>query len=205
MLKYKTEQENFWSGEFGDEYIHRNTLDIIPCRISMFSNILKSTRQINSILELGANIGINLHALHALLPKAKLHALEINDKAIDELRKHEWIEARQGSILEENFTQLADLSFTSGVLIHINPDALPKAYAALYNSSQRYVLVCEYYNSSPTTLSYRGKQERLFKRDFAGEMMDIYPDLKLIDYGFVYRKDPNFPLDDLTWFLMEKQ
>jgi spore coat polysaccharide biosynthesis protein SpsF len=45
----------------------------------------------------------------------------------------------------------------------------------------------------------------LFKRDFAGEMMDRYPDLKLLDYGFVYHRDPAFPDDDITWFLMEKK
>ena len=28
--------------------------------------------------------------------------------------------------------------------------------------------------------------------------------LKLIDYGFVYHKDPLYPLDDITWFLLEK-
>jgi len=44
----------------------------------------------------------------------------------------------------------------------------------------------------------------LFKRDFAGEMLDRYPALKLLDYGFVYRRDPLFPQDDMTWFLLEK-
>jgi len=44
----------------------------------------------------------------------------------------------------------------------------------------------------------------LFKRDFAGEMLERFADLKLLDYGFVYRRDPNFPQDDITWFLLEK-
>jgi len=34
--------------------------------------------------------------------------------------------------------------------------------------------------------------------------MDIYKDCKLIDYGFSYRRDPAFPQDDITWFLIEK-
>lgn len=55
------------------------------------------------------------------------------------------------------------------------------------------------------TIPYRGHEQRLFKRDFAGEMLDAYPDLRLVDYGFVYRRDPVFPADDLTWFLMEKK
>jgi spore coat polysaccharide biosynthesis protein SpsF len=54
-------------------------------------------------------------------------------------------------------------------------------------------------------VSYRGHADRLFKRDFAGEMMDMYPDLFLVDYGFAYRRDPSFPQDDISWFLMEKR
>jgi spore coat polysaccharide biosynthesis protein SpsF len=44
----------------------------------------------------------------------------------------------------------------------------------------------------------------LFKRDFAGELLDRFSDLRLIDYGFVYRRDTHFPLDDISWFLFEK-
>jgi spore coat polysaccharide biosynthesis protein SpsF len=27
----------------------------------------------------------------------------------------------------------------------------------------------------------------------------------LVDYGFAYHRDPNFPQDDITWFLLEKR
>jgi spore coat polysaccharide biosynthesis protein SpsF len=90
------------------------------------------------------------------------------------------------------------------VLIHINPDSLPQVYDALYRAAGRYLLVCEYYNPSPVAINYRGHTDRLFKRDFCGEILDRHPDLKLIDYGFVYRRDPNVPQDDVTWFLIEK-
>jgi hypothetical protein len=29
--------------------------------------------------------------------------------------------------------------------------------------------------------------------------------MHLCDYGFVYHRDPLFPQDDITWFLMEKR
>jgi spore coat polysaccharide biosynthesis protein SpsF len=45
---------------------------------------------------------------------------------------------------------------------------------------------------------------RLWKRDFAGEMLDRFPDLKVVDYGFVWRRDPIAPMDDITWVLLEK-
>ena len=70
--------------------------------------------------------------------------------------------------------------------------------------SKRYICIVEYYNPTPVSVSYRGHDDRLFKRDFAGEMMDKYNDLRLVNYGFVYHRDLNFPLDDLTWFLLEK-
>ena len=78
-------------------------------------------------------------------------------------------------------------------------------YDKLVGSSGRYLLVAEYYNPAPVAIPYRGHTDRLFKRDFAGEIMDRHPQMKLVDYGFAYRRDPNFPQDDITWFLMEKR
>jgi spore coat polysaccharide biosynthesis protein SpsF len=54
------------------------------------------------------------------------------------------------------------------------------------------------------SIPYRGHEDRLFKRDFAGELLSRFGDLRLIDYGFVYHRDPKFPQDDITWFLLEK-
>jgi spore coat polysaccharide biosynthesis protein SpsF len=36
-------------------------------------------------------------------------------------------------------------------------------------------------------------------------LLDTYPDLHLVDYGFVYHRDPNFALEDTNWFLLEKR
>ena len=62
----------------------------------------------------------------------------------------------------------------------------------------------EYYNPSPISIEYRGHSNKLFKRDFCDEMLDLYQDLKLKDYGFIYQRDKMFPQDDITWFLLEK-
>lgn len=204
---YKTPQEEFWAGDFGTEYIGRNRLeDMAPARLSLFSKILARTTNVNSVLEFGANIGSNLYAIHQLLPKAEIKAVEINPTAVATLKSYPWMKsAVEGSFTSQNFVNEADFTFTSGVLIHLNPDVLPKAYENLYKGSRKYVMVCEYYNPAPVTVPYRNHQDRLFKRDFAGEMMDTYKDLELIDYGFAYRRDPNYPMDDLTWFLMKKK
>ena len=96
-----------------------------------------------------------------------------------------------------------DMVFTKGVLIHINPDMLPVVYQNLFDLSNRYIMVCEYYNPAPVSIDYRGNKERLFKRDFAGELIQKYG-LKLISYGFNYQHDHYLTNDDSTWFLMEK-
>jgi len=93
-----------------------------------------------------------------------------------------------------------------GVLIHINPEYLSQVYETLYHSTGRYLLTCEYYNPTPVSGSFTGATvNRLFKRDFCGEILDHYPDLELVDYGFVYHRDPNFPQDDINWFLLERK
>ncbi len=206
-MKFLTKEESFWADKFGDGYIKRNDItDLLPKKISLFAEILKFTKNANSFLEFGSNIGINLLALKQLIPKANLKAIEINNKAVNKLKKlNICSDVWQGSMLCYNKKYKVDLSFTAGVLIHISPDHLKLAYRSLYQSSKKYILICEYYNPNPVSLNYRGYKNKLYKRDFAGEIMENYPDLSLLNYGFRYNKDNNFPLDDVTWFLMEKK
>lgn len=203
----KTEQEKFWQGEFGNEYRQRNQgQNWVAANTALFSKILTRTHDVNSVLELGANIGLNLVALEHLLPNAGLSAVEINEQAAAELQTQlPKVDLHVASILEFKRSQTWNLVFTKGVLIHINPDCLPEVYDLMYECSSRYVMVAEYYNPQPTSIPYRGHEGKLFKRDFAGEIMERFSDLTLLDYGFAYHRDPNYPQDDLSWFLMEKQ
>lgn len=205
MKEFKTEQEGFWAGEFGSDYIDRNAEAAqIASSARMFEEIFSHCENVNSILELGANRGNNLIALKKLFPETKLSAVEINKQAVEELNKIGGITAYHNSIIDFNFKDKTDFVFTRGVLIHINPDELESVYAKMYEFSNRYICVAEYYNPSPVAIPYRGHDDRLFKRDFAGNLMDKFPDLKLVDYGFVYHRDNQFPQDDITWFLLEK-
>lgn len=207
MVEFKTEQEHFWAGNFGTEYIGRNDSNqLLASNLNFFTKALKQAGKISSCLELGANIGMNLKALKLLYPGIELKGAEINVDAAKLLgsligEKNVY----QGSIFEYPVTDKVDLSLIKGVLIHINPEMLNVVYEKLYHASSRHILVCEYYNPSPVAIPYRGHADRLFKRDFAGEMLDKYPGLTLVDYGFAYRRDPAFPQDDITWFLMEKR
>jgi spore coat polysaccharide biosynthesis protein SpsF len=204
---YKTEQEVFWAGEFGTEYIQRNQGDaLLASNLDFFAKALRATRSVKTCIEVGANIGMNLKALKLLHPAQEQYGIEINADAARELAQvipsqH----VRHSSILDFVPNQTWDLVLVKGVLIHINPDALPQVYDKLVAASGKYLLVAEYYNPAPVAIPYRGHADRLFKRDFAGEIMDRHPQMELVDYGFAYRRDPNFPQDDITWFLMEKR
>lgn len=206
MTKYKTQQESFWAGEFGDQYTDRNSGEaLMTSNIALFSQIFSRLQSIQSFMEFGANRGLNMLALKQLLPDLEISALEINEQAASHLQKIEGLKVYQGSILEFSIDYQRDLVLSKGLLIHINPELLPQAYKVLYETSRRYICVAEYYNPTPVEVLYRGNKERLFKRDFAGEMMDIYKDLQLLDYGFVYHRDNHFPQDDCNWFVLEKR
>jgi spore coat polysaccharide biosynthesis protein SpsF len=206
MNKFETEQELFWAGEFGDEYIERNTGERgIAANIALFSKIFSRTQLVSSVMEFGANIGLNLIAIRRLIPNINLFAIEINRKAVNELRKIKNLQIYQMSVLEYNARNLVDLVLSKGFLIHVHPTKLKKVYEIMYRSTLRYICLIEYYNPTPLEVEYRGHKGKLFKRDFAGEMMGAFKDLSLVDYGFVYRHDPNFPQDDINWFLLEKK
>ncbi len=204
--QYKTEQEAFWAGAFGTDYIGRNQGDaLLASNLNFFSKALHAARGVDSCLEFGANIGMNLKALKLLRPGLDAHGIEINADAARQLG--ETIPPAQvynTSILDFQPKRSWDLALIKGVLIHINPEVLPQVYDKLVASTSRYLLVAEYYSPAPVAIPYRGHSDRLFKRDFAGEIMERHPQMRLLDYGFAYRRDPNFPQDDITWFLMEK-
>lgn len=206
MTDYKTEQEEFWAGNFGTEYISRNKEDsLLASNLHFFCKSLAKCSKLNSVIEFGANIGMNLKALNLLFPGISMSGVEINRDAVEILKE---------TIPAENIHSLSILDFNSedkqwdlvlikGVLIHINPDILENVYETLVKSCRKYLLIGEYYNPSPVAVPYRGFENKLFKRDFAGEIMNKFPQMKLSDYGFAYRRDPSFPQDDITWFLLE--
>ena len=206
--RYNTEQEKFWIDEFGTEYIARNNLskDAVASRLAMWVKVFSSlSRRPESVLELGCNLGINLHAIKMLLPQAEITGVEINPQAAQEARKIPGAEIVEASIIEYEPGRKWDFVFTSGVLIHINPDFLPNVYSLMSRASNQYICVAEYYNPNPVSIPYRGHADKLFKRDFASELLASAPDFELRDYGFVYRHDPLFSADDLTWFLLKKK
>lgn len=205
MNKFVTPQEDFWAGDFGSNYIERNDgKDLLASNLRFFISALKQANDISSCLEFGANIGMNLRAIELLYPNIEFQGIEINSiaaKVLSDLIGKDSV--FEGSIFDYQGSDKFDLTLIKTVLIHINPDRLNEVYQKLYESSSKYILIAEYYNPSPVTINYRGHEDRLFKRDFAGEMLDRYEDLSIIDYGFVYdRVEPL--IDNISWFLLKK-
>lgn len=85
-MSFKTPQETFWAGNFGTEYIQRNQGDaLLASNLAFFSKALHQAHGIQSCIEFGANIGMNLKALKLLHPGIDIHAIEINAEAAKHL------------------------------------------------------------------------------------------------------------------------
>jgi len=205
ISRENSDQEEFWAGEFGDDYINRNeSIQLLASNIDLFSKVFASLDKLPmSFLEVGANIGMNFKAIKQLVPEAAFTGIEINAKACEKLSEL-GCNVLQSSILDAKMETTVDLVLSKGVLIHLNPNQLEEVYRKLYSWSHQFILIAEYYNPSPITITYRGFKDKLFKRDFAGEILDAFPDLVLRDFGFTYHRC-KFPQDDITWFLLEKK
>ena len=95
-----------------------------------------------------------------------------------------------------------DLAFTSGVLIHVPPDDLETAYGEIHRVATRYILCVEYFSPTPVEIPYRGHEGLLFKRDFGGMWLDLFPGLETVANGFFWRRTTG--LDDINWWLFRK-
>ena len=205
MNKKRNEQEDFWAGSFGKEYIDRNRDEkLLASNFVFFSSIFsKMSKLPKTCIELGANIGMNVFPIKTLLPTAEITGVEINKEACVELEKT-GCKVINKSILELEAKQTYELVLLKGVLIHQNPDFLLETYNKIYSLSSKWIIIAEYFNPTPIEMSYRGHKDRLFKRDFAGELLNQFKNLEPVANGFSYHGDV-FPQDDINWFLIEKK
>jgi pseudaminic acid biosynthesis-associated methylase len=206
---FRTEQEAFWAGQFGNDYAARNedSAGTLAGNLFSFARMLERVQPSpGSMIELGANIGLNLRALKLLLPAAHQAAVEINASAVERLRRDNVAdEIFHQSLLEFTPARRYDLALIKGVMIHLAPEMLPAVYRKLATCATRHVLIAEYYNRRAEEIVYRGHSGKLFRRDFGGEFMDTCPEFQLVDYGFSYHRDARELQDDLTWFLFERR
>ena len=206
---FETRQSSFWRIEFGDAYTERNEIspEILSARTEFWERIFKTLADAppSSILEVGANLGINLKAL-SHLTSAELFAVEPNALARAQLLENQVVLAKNiNDCLAHDLRfpdRSIDLVFTSGVLIHIHPDNLLASCSEIYRVARRYIVCIEYFSDKPEEIPYRGHEEMLFKRDFGSFWIDHYPNLDTKGYGFEWKRVTG--LDNLTWWVFEK-
>ena len=87
-MNYTTEQEAFWAGKFGTDYIARNKgKKLLASNLNFFTKALNQAYKLDSCIEFGANIGMNLKALNLLFPHLQLEGIEINKDAREYLKE----------------------------------------------------------------------------------------------------------------------
>lgn len=199
------EQQNFWANDYAREYIRKNSEFDQRLGIEAWKTMLARTDSIASILELGCNVGRNIGFLNTVMPSAKKSVIEISKPAFDFVTsQHSLAEAFHGSTEASNLSGPFDLVFTIGVLIHIHPDHLLVNMSRMFDYSQKYILIGEYFNRTPVMLEYQGEKDKLFKRDFGKLFIDNFP-VKLVDYGFLWGHIYDAAgFDDITWWTFEK-
>lgn len=195
--------EELWRGDFGDEYVGRNAA--AGQGREPFWNELLDEFPVESVLEVGCNRGGNLGHIARKVPPRSVYGIDINETALAELRSEVpgvnalWSPAREIPFRDRWF----DLVFTTGVLIHQSPNALPLVMGEVVRCSRRYVLCGEYYAEELTEVPYRGHRGALYKRDFGALYQELFPELELRKRGFLSKQDGGW--DDVTYWLFEKR
>lgn len=203
------EQQNFWKNTYAQDYINKNSDFDIPSGIDAWNIMLSKVNKKelkNGILECGCNIGRNLDFLSRIIPEAPKSIIEISEQAYKYVvERYNLASHFNGAIEDSNFeNNKFDLVFTMGVLIHINPDNLMDVMRKLYNYSNNYILIGEYFNRTPIMINYNGEDNKLFKRDFGRLFIESY-NVELVDYGFLWgHLYDKSGFDDITWWLFKK-
>jgi pseudaminic acid biosynthesis-associated methylase len=195
--------ESLWAGHFGDEYVERN-IEAAAGRGEFWRKQIAELGP-NTALEVGCNVGANLRWLAELIGTEKVAGIDINERALEILRDHiRGIDVRCAAARTLPFPDASfDLVFTMGVLIHQSPDDLDQVMAEIVRCSSRYVLCGEYYAEELTEVPYRGQDGALFKMDFGARYSDLFPQLRLVDRGFLPRAEGVW--DDVTYWIFEKR
>lgn len=188
----KTEQVCTWSGDFGREYTDRNTytpaeLDELYrrnygiTRTEVNRRFLGAIPRDARILEVGCNLGTQLLLLQ-LMGFSNLYGVEIQDYALSRAK-----ERFPGAVLTQASAfaipypdRFFDLVFTSGVLIHIAPEDLPRALREIHRCAKQWIWGFEYYAPELTEVAYRGHTALLWKTDYARLYLKQFPELRLV-------------------------
>jgi pseudaminic acid biosynthesis-associated methylase len=201
------QQEKFWTIEIGARYRADNDSFSKDLGISAWREMTDriDTTKIVSYLECGSNIGRNISFLQEIFPGASASVIELNPESLEVCKsRYDLKSFFSGSIATAKFNEKFDLVFSCGVLIHVNPEELIASMRSMYQLTNRYILIAEYFNREPVSISYRGSEEKLFKRDFGKLFIENFQ-VNLVDCGFLWSHVyESAGFDDVTYWLFEK-
>ena len=211
-----TQQEDFWSGDFGREYTDRNSRPLEEwnafyrdlyghTKLEMNAEFLGDLPREARILEVGCNTGMQLVGLQAA-GFTNLYGVELQGYAVEKARDFvRGVNILQGSGFDLPFKDnYFDVTCTNGVLIHIAPDDLPRIMGEMVRCSGRYIMGYEYYAPETTPIKYRGNDGFLWKTDFAQVFLNNFPELRLVKQNlYPYINDAERGNQDVV-YLLEK-
>lgn len=191
---------DLWTGEFGNAYTERQ-VENIGARQQMWRMVLP--RHVDSILEVGSNVGANLEAI-SQFSTAELFATEPNAHARRQLIDSEiCTQVTDDEAHNLRFEDDAiDLVFTCGVLIHIPPDQLAASLKEIHRVAHRWIICAEYFAPSEEMIPYRGQDNALWRRDYGSLYLDQFQDLRCHSCVFAWKRMTG--LDNLTFWVFEK-
>lgn len=198
------EQQSFWANDYANDYIKKNLEFDSKLGEEAWLKMLAKSDEINTVLECGCNIGRNISFLNNILPTATKSIIEISEPAFEFVTtNYELDKAFNGAIEKSKLERKFDLVFTMGVLIHIHPNNLHAIMQKIYDYSDKFILIGEYFNRTPVMLKYHGQENKLFKQDFGKLFIENFS-VTLVDYGFLWGHIyDSAGFDDITWWLFK--
>lgn len=188
----KTQQIEFWNGDFGKEYTDRNhftpeewdayyMMQFGVTKRAMNDEFIGNLPKDARILEVGCNIGMQLRGLQNQ-GFTNLYGIELQRYAVEEAKRvTKDINIIQGSGFDIPFKDgFFDIVVTNGVLIHISPNDYSKIFAEMMRCSNKYIWGLEYYAEKTTDINYRGNEGFLWKANFPKLFMEQFPNLTMV-------------------------
>ena len=208
------EQEKFWKGNFGNNYISRNKFrnqkEFDNFYIRRYGEtkkninlkFLKGINKNKPILEVGCNIGNQLKIFEDIGFK-KLFGIDINIKSLKKAKKNINLNIVESSGFDIPFKDnYFNLVFTNNVLIHIHPKNLDKIFDEIYRVSNKYIFGFEYFNDKLIEIKYRNYKNKLWKGDYANILLKKYKNLRLVKEKIYENKDEKNIYDKI--YLLKK-
>tara|TARA_B100002052_G_C15855205_1_gene587115 strand:- start:666 stop:1283 length:618 start_codon:yes stop_codon:yes gene_type:complete len=194
-----------WEKQFGNDYtdrkleVHRTEGDL---RKKSWSRIFEMVDDVDSVIEVGCNVGMNLEGIFHANNSLHITGIEPNKYALKKALKYAQgrYEVLGGNIFNLSLKHNADMVITCTLLIHISPDQLLSAMNEIYMASNKYILIMEYYWPIVKEVNYRGLKEALWKQDYGAKFYNNF-DVHLIETGYLDSRDG---FDRTTWWLFKK-